>query len=370
MPEYGAAPAGNKITEKAAATKTSTFSWMELLKVVALPLVTLILGFWFNKSLNERQARDNVALNERQARDSDLRLYTEMMGRREQADSDLRKDMFKSILDTFMSTKDRPTLEQKQQLKQDVLKLELLAYNFHESLDIGPLFKEVRSRIPEQKQGPNADLRRRLERVAQEVIQRQLTLLSDSAVVEKGSAADPQKINDLQTFLFFDGPHVVPDPSVKAGEGVSRLCLSIESAEEAGDKAPHYRQFTLEVIKYDPLTREVRVRLYASQLLTQRECQQADLDLAAKPEIDTNFWVGLFDFPMIDNTRLSHDERCAVSLTDLSRDVITVALAYFPGSRASLKDKPYYDEVIRRLVPTKNGGGILPGKHGGHGGTP
>jgi hypothetical protein len=27
-----------------------------------------------------------------------------------------------------------------------------------------------------------------------------------------------------------------------------------------------------------------------------------------------------------------------------------VTLAYFPASRASLKDKPYYDEVIRDLV--------------------
>ena len=352
-------PMKQELQQKSADTTdhSSKFSWMDLLKIVALPLVTLILGFWFNKSLNERQAKD-----------SDMRLYTEMMGRREQADSDLRKDMFKSILDTFMSSKEQPKMEPSEQLKQDVLKLELLAYNFHESLDIAPLFKEVSSRIPEQNQGQNAELRRRLERVAREIIERQLTLVSDSGMVERGSA-DPQKIDELQAFLYF-GVRTVPDSNVKPGDGVSRLCLSLESTDEGDDKAAHYRQFKLEVIKYDTRAREVQVRLYASRLLSQAECHQADLDLAAKREIDTNFWVGLFDFPMIDNTRLSNDERCAVSLTDLSADIITVALAYFPGSRASLKDRPYYDEVIRQLVPGDEHRRSAAAKRRDQGGTP
>ena len=55
---------------------------IELVKVLALPLVTLVLGYWFNSSLNERQQIDN-----------NVRLYAEMMGRREEADSNLRKDM-------------------------------------------------------------------------------------------------------------------------------------------------------------------------------------------------------------------------------------------------------------------------------------
>ena len=80
---------------------------------------------------------------------------------------------------------------------------------------------------------------------------------------------------------------------------------------EATDGTRHYRQFRLELIDYDADPREVQVHLYVSQLLTEEECQQADLDLEAKREVDTNFLVGLFDFPMIDNTRLSGSERSA-----------------------------------------------------------
>ena len=333
MAGSGIEPSEVKIEPEAAiaSAATSASTWLGLLKVMALPTVTLVLGFVFNSSLNKRQADE-----------SNMRLYAEMMGRREEADSNLRKDMFNSILRTF--TSDDPKLKPEQQLRQQVLNLELLAYNFHESLDIGPLFKDVRSRIPDDKVGPNAELRGRLEKVAQEVIERQLTVVSDSGMVERGSTV-PGKINDLQAYLYF-GSHTVPDPNFKPGEGVPRLCLSMDST----DKTRHYRQFKLEIIKYDPVTREVQVQMYVSQVLDQAECQRADIDLEGKREIDTNFWVGLFDFPMIDNTRLTHGERCSVSLTALTPEVLNVALAYFPGSRASLKDKPYYDEVMHDLV--------------------
>jgi hypothetical protein len=53
---------------------------------------------------------------------------------------------------------------------------------------------------------------------------------------------------------------------------------------------------------------------------------------------------------MIDNTHLTHSERVAVSITQITPYSASVSLAYFPGSRASLKDKPYYDDVLHDLV--------------------
>jgi hypothetical protein len=314
--------------------------WIELVKVLALPLVTLVLGYWFNASLNERQQIDN-----------NIRLYAEMMGRREEADSNLRKDMFNSILTTFMSRDPNAKISDEEEIRQQILSLELLAYNFHESLDIAPLFKDVERRIRFSEKGSDQELQRRLESVALQVIDHQLTALSDVGTVERGDALT-EKIKDFQAHIMF-GMRAIPDPKVKPGEGASRLCLSME----ATDRARHYRQFVLELIGYNEMAREVQVRQYVSRPITQEECQRPDLDLEANREVDTNFQVGLFDFPMIDNTRLSGSERSSVSLTALNPNVVSVTLAYFPASRASLKDKPYYDEVIRDLVrdrqPTK-----------------
>jgi hypothetical protein len=306
---------------------------IELIKVLALPLVTLVLGYWFNSSLNERQQID-----------TNVRLYAEMMGRREEADSNLRKDMFNSILATFMAKDPSLRVTPEEQIRQQILSLELLAYNFHESLDIAPLFKDVGRRISADETAPSSELRGRLESVALQVIEHQLTALSDVGTVERGDAL-PDKIKDLQAHVMF-GARAIADPNVRPGEGATRVCLSME----ASDGSRHYRQFLLELIGLNEPAREVQVRLYVSRVLTEEQCQQATLDLEGQREIDTNFVVGLYDFPMIDNTRLSLSERCAVSLTVLNPSVVSLTLAYFPASRASLKDKPYYDEVIKGLV--------------------
>ena len=308
-------------------------TWVDLIKALALPLVTLVLGYWFNSSLNERQQVE-----------SNIRLYAEMMGRREEADSNLRKDMFNSILTTFMARDPTLRLSSEELIRQQILSLELLAYNFHESLDIGPLFKDVQRRIAAEERATNLELRGRLESVALQVIEHQLTALADAGMIERGDAL-PEKIKDLQAYLMF-GTRTVPDPGIKPGEGPARVCLSMK----ANDGSARYRQFRLELLGYDEPSHEVQVHLYVSQPLTEEECKSPTLDLQAKGEIDTNFIVGLFDFPMIDNTRLSGGERTAVSLTALNPSVLSVALTYFPASRASLKDKPYYDEVIRDLV--------------------
>ena len=70
-------------------------------------------------------------------------------------------------------------------------------------------------------------------------------------------------------------------------------------------------------------------------------------------EADFTFRVGFFDFPIIDNTRLSKGQRVAIVLRRWESGSAELALVYFPGSRASLKEKPYYDEVVHELVRTR-----------------
>jgi len=69
--------------------------------------------------------------------------------------------------------------------------------------------------------------------------------------------------------------------------------------------------------------------------------------------VETNvveFGVGFFDFPIIDNTRLSNDQRCAIVLTAFGESSADITAIYFPGSYASLKEKPYYQEVVQNLL--------------------
>jgi hypothetical protein len=68
-------------------------------------------------------------LNQRQDHEARVSLYTQLMSQRETSDTALRQEMFKSIVGTFL-TKSTAQVEQK------LLSLELLAYNFHQSLEL------------------------------------------------------------------------------------------------------------------------------------------------------------------------------------------------------------------------------------------
>jgi hypothetical protein len=67
-------------------------------------------------------------------------------------------------------------------------------------------------------------------------------------------------------------------------------------------------------------------------------------------EIYSVFWVGFFDFPMVDNVRLSNGDRCAIVLRRFQSSSAEITLVYFPATRSSVKDKPYYDEVLSALL--------------------
>ena len=54
---------------------------------------------------------------------------------------------------------------------------------------------------------------------------------------------------------------------------------------------------------------------------------------------------------MLDNSRLSDDQRFAVMLDEFDESSALITLVYFPGHYASLKEKPYYDDIVKRLLP-------------------
>ena len=97
------------------------------------------------------------------------------------------------------------------------------------------------------------------------------------------------------------------------------------------------REFMLSVLNYDKEGRELVVQLGVRTPKDSSAVQRR------------TFHVGFYDFPMIDNTRLSDDQRAAVVLNHVNDESADLTLVYFPGSYASLREKVSYDEVIERL---------------------
>jgi hypothetical protein len=192
----------------------------------------------------------------------------------------------------------------------------------------------------------------RLERVAEEVKERQLAAISESGAIERGEL-DVMKAGAGAWSLGRSVLHPKPGEM----RGGATLCLSFTSNDIGmstlnSTPTPHYRQFRIEFLDFAPDRREVELALAVSKPLERERCQAIQEPAAERANIETEaqFWVGPFGFPMIDNTRLSRSERCAVSVIRILDNTVTLAISYFPASRASLKDKPYYDEVLQDLL--------------------
>lgn len=250
--------------------------------------------------------KGSQVLNQRQAADTNARLYSELMSRREEAESSLRKDMFVSIIQPFLQPKEGD-------LDTRVLNLELLAVNFHDSLDLKPLFLDLQRRLAATKDPRREEYLDRVNRVAREITEKQLFAL-------EGHGQSFRRTLDLKEF----------DETGRFG-----VALDGESIDVRGKRC----DVNLRVLDVDRHQQQLRLRLR----VTSPEGSKGDLDTRAV------FDVGYFDFPMIDNTRLANGLRCAVTLSNFSSEAVDLATICFPGEFASLKDRPYYDEVIQSL---------------------
>lgn len=248
-------------------------------------------------------------IDRRQAAETNARLYSELMSRREESESSLRKDMFVSIIQSFLQP-------QAGDLDTKVLNLELLAYNFHESLNLKPLFLDLQRRLVGSKDPQREDYRRRLNRVAREISARQLFAL-------EGRGESFRRSVDLEEL-----------------DRVGRIGLALEG--ETIDVAGMACEAGLRVLEVDRVQQQVRVRLEVRSPEGARQVSDAR----------ATFDVGFFDFPMIDNTRLANGLRCAVTLAAFSPASADLVVTCFPGEYASLKDRMFYDEVIQKLQRT------------------
>lgn len=267
-------------------------------------LAVASLGFMGSRTIERQQSNE-----------AKLRLYSELMSRREESEATLRKEMFQSIIGSFFDP-------QSASIENKVLKMELLAQNFHEALNLSPLFKSLRREIAVAPL-PARERRAfegRISELAREVTRKQLIVLE----------AGGQR---------FDWTVLLSDSLINGlrSETLEDVELTLDGIR---------RRFRVTVYRADTALRELRVGL---EIETPK---QSGVNAVAAGRYAVDFDVGFFSTPMIDNTRLSNDQRAALVLTDMNPAGANLSVVYFPGSRASLREKPYYEEILRKLADT------------------
>ena len=280
-----------------------------LLRDLATPLSVAVVG-----------VLTSVYVNNQQTSDANQRAFAELTSQRETSDTNLRIEMFKTVLGGFLQ-------QGPDSIPEQMLKLEILAYNFNESLDLSPLFQDVFRRVNSNNpDNPNLE---RLKKVAADVVFKQVESLTFDIGVSENALVD---FDDFKT-----NPAGIPNAITK----VMRLRYPEPQAAEHLE-----RQFKLDVFARDPERQELTIHLVVSP--------PGKLGMDTEPEIDIRFSLGYFDFPSIDNTRLSNGERCAVVVRNMDERSARISLVYFPANRAGLKDRMYVEEVLQQMVHVRS----------------
>lgn len=264
-----------------------------------------------------RQAEEEIT--KRNELSQNYRLYTELLSKREEAESALRKDIFSSILNEFLKFSD--TDQDYIGIRNRLLKLEILALNFGEALSLSPLFVELDKNIRDAVYDTDfarldkADDRKRLESLAKRVSQQQLAALSTGGRTWDFAIPIDQVIDDH----FYDWPW----------------------DEDESD----YYEVSLENVGRD-------YRFSFSGVDKDYHSVKVELEIQTEGEItsiEQKFSLNFFNFPMVDNTRLSRDQRFALIMTKFEDKYIHFSAISFPGKYSSQRDKPFLDDVIHRL---------------------
>lgn len=307
---------------------------LEWTKAIGMPLATLLVtvfGGWYFTSLTK----------DREARESNERLYAQLLTQREQSDAMIRKDMFGVVIKEFLTgvTAD--------DWNRQVLQLELLANNFNQSLDLAPLFKDLARRLAKDarlKGDDRADLRKRLDATAAEVIFKQVDSLA------RHGFAESAQVHLVDWKKSFGKPYIVKE--------VPRSQL-VPAAASAPGAAKEQIRFAVEVIDVNLDQRMVEIRLRVDF-----PGEAADINRT----IDRHFWVGQYDFPMLDNTQLPDGLRASVVLTEFhipeskaEREAGSFGKLYlvvFPAASASFKERQDYDDILLDMLRAR---GAQPG---------
>lgn len=363
---------------------------IKILTPIAAGLLIALAGYVSNYTLTDISNKQESA-----------RLITELQIRREQAESELRKDVFDQTLQAFL-LKNKVQDNSITGMSKQMLRLELLALNFGDSLSLSPLFKEIREDLknikPIEQSGmqtfrdDKGELRKRLYSLARRVASTQVSSLGQHGFIKPIRIPlvdyNPSTVMPCETVLYEDS-FPWPEREIQRIFGIydenNKLLMtdeSIQSMFDSDEDKSYYRTSIndsrlmhlqginryLEVkvsdVDHCAESTKVTVIVYKERdsaspqpLVLPAVEKRGDLSLISNVglqiEVKRSFVLDYFNFPMVDNTRLGGNHRFAIVLDEFdqksSEPYMELIGMVFPSEYASLRDRPGMEEARQQL---------------------
>ena len=298
------------------------------------------------------------------ARFENARLITNLQMQREQAETNLRGVIFDQTMRAFLNEAD--TLQDR---SKQLLQLELLSLNFGSTLSLAPLFVEFRRDLyrEEGKAKTSTELEtvqvyhKRLRSIARQVASKQFSSLALHGFVRDDIDID---LNDGEGFANGSQQFVWPRDQAMSQFGVAPMPgkdtdLSSLDPQMLQDLRNHIAM--LECMQLNDAARNVEVTVSSPDKRNMTVNVQLKIwdvpscgnspESRDKPIVDQAFTLDYFNFPKIDNTRLTNNQRFALIMESYDEKVgkISMAAVIFPSEYASLSDRTGMKEAIKNM---------------------
>ena len=301
----------------------------------------------------------------------------ELQVKREQAESELRKDIFDQALKTLLK-EDTGKGDLRSQSKR-LLRLELLALNFGDSLSLSPLFAEFKNDLEQAEPIDSEDaidhslrvgvLQNRLRSLAKKVASAQLTSVEQHGVSFDVrvplTGIDPRapcgrQFYDKEVYKWPDDDARTQLLDFQNDADYPDLLESMIAEQGTVTIGKVSRMVTLTFSAVDHCTQTVLVSIDIRRIGNVNQGSQSSPAPAVAKEKDKvirEFRLNYFNFPKVDNTRLSDNHRFAIVMENfvLEDDPhIELSGVIFPAEYSSLRDRPGMREALQLLHSALN----------------
>jgi hypothetical protein len=319
----------------------------DVVQSLAVPLLTVaatVVGLYATNTLKEREiaiATDNNAQS--------------LRNQREESETNLRSAMFRELVGPLLQSETAASGPQADLPRAQRLALlaELLALNFHEHFELGPLLRYVDT-LP----GQSDEARQRLRSTSRRVISRQLAPLLSTAVSDEATghpafleiSLNSDATEPADALLSCALPAPAPGQSAAADGrpgSVTLTCSSTAMGAPLRIVSPDGRdslQVNVRAVSWAAQT----VGIYSVLLGPGGEAQ------AHTPPIE--FTLSPYSFPFSDNTLLPSGNRFGIYLTRIDdipevARVMRLSFVWFPKDFVPPRERPFDLDVTTPTPP-------------------
>jgi hypothetical protein len=246
----------------------------------------------------------------------------DLLSKREESETSLRAQMFASLLDPLVGVKGGGPLG----VDREALMVSLLALNFHEDFELGPLLRHVDERLAHPKREKIADstaqdLRGELRSIARRITERQVAGILGTTLAKPGDSASVVQLQLEQRGSDYCLSQVGKPDTVQ---------ILLPSPDRT-----HWLFLT--ACNPDWVNQTIRVG-YNVQSNAKEVADAGDGDANS---VSGAFVLTWYDFPLTDNLRLPDGNRFAVTMRAVHDDsTMTLKVVWFPKTYFTPRERP------------------------------